>query len=540
MRLEARLASGEIPQDALPILLEAVRHLLRCRHSRGACTSATERRRPRRRAARRSRGHGRLAAADYKAAQRVSVIHEGLRAGQRCPEPGCGGRVYDTRSPQQDVELHATAPVQATVYERQVLRCSACQLTFTAALPPQVTGRKYDASVDAVLAVMRYTLGMPHHRLAQWQRLSGVPLPASTQFERVEAMANAALPIFRELEALAANRPLLQSDDTGVRILALKARGAGERRGLFTTSMVARELDDSRSPIVLYASGRRHAGENVDLLLRRRKSEAGAPIHMADASSMAPRSTRITAHCLAHARRYFFEAQVAFPEHCDRVLDDLAIIYQNDEATQGMDPDARLRYHQQHSAPVMAALHEWIDLQFEQRLVEPNSRLGKAFSYVKRHWGGLTRFLHVAGVPLDNSMTERTIKPVQRHRKNSLFYLTETGAAVGDVLMSVIRTCTGNGVDPVRYLSAISAHARQVRHAPQRWLPWNFPSALSPPCATARRSWPEVAARCRSKPRAAPREARTHAPRRSATIAGAHGTSASGTARIPDRRTPAA
>ncbi len=86
------------------------------------------------------------------------------------------------------------------------------------------------------------------------------------------------------------------------------------------------------------------------------------------------------------------------------------------------------------------ALYKWIEEQFRERVVEPNSRLGKAFSYVKNHWQGLTRFLEVPGVPLDNNVSEQELKPSQRHRKNSLFFRTQAGADVGDVLLSMIRT----------------------------------------------------------------------------------------------------
>lgn len=478
LRVEERLAAGEVPEEAIALLLEAVRHLLRCRHRRGAVQRSTERRYKRKGSPGKKKGHGRNGADDYTGAERVSVPHSDLAAGNACPEPGCRGRLYDTGAPAKDVELVGAPPIGGTVYERQVLRCASCQQTFTAPLPPEATGVKYDASVDANLAVMRYSLGMPHNRLAQWQGWAGVPLPASTQFERVEAMAKVAFPVVRHLSTLAANRPLLQSDDTGARILSLqeenRTRGPDERTGVFTTGIVARGLDSTLPPIVLYASGRRHAGENVDRLLKQRSDECGELIHMADASSMAPRSPRITAHCLAHARRYFVEIYSSFPEHCERVLGDVARVYQIDEATEGMDAEERLLHHQQHSRPVMKALDEWIDEQFEERLVEPNSRLGKAFSYVKNHWPGLTRFLEVPGVPLDNNTTERELRPSQRHRKNSLFFKNEAGAAVGDVLMSAIRTCAINGADPVRYLTAIARHAGAVQAAPEAWLPWNY------------------------------------------------------------------
>ncbi len=483
LRVEAQLLAGQVSAEALPLLLESVRHMQRCGQRRGAVTTSTERRRKRGSKENQPKGHGRNGADTYSGARRVAVPHSDLKVGDECPETGCYGKVYAMSAPATHVELKGGTPVVATRYECQVLRCADCQETFTAPLPAEATGTKYHASVDATLAVARYDLGLPHNRLEQWQRRAGIPLPASTQFERVEVMANAAAPVVWHLEQLAANRPLLQSDDTGARILSLQlenqTRGAQERTGLFTTGIVAKGVGDELPTIVLYASGRRHAGENLDRLLSRRAVEAGSPIHMADASSMAPHLDCITAKCLAHARRYFIEIYVAFPEHCERVLSDIATIYQHDHAARDLDPGARLAYHQEHSRPLLNTLRAWIDEQFQERLIEPNSRLGKAFAYVKNHWPGLTRFLEVAGVPLDNNQTERELKPAQRHRKNSLFFKNELGAAVGDVLLSVIRTCTINGHDPVRYLSALATHKASVRASPQEWLPWNYEQQLS-------------------------------------------------------------
>jgi len=247
MRLEERLAKGELPQDALPVLLEAVRHLIRCRYLRGAGKATTERRRRRKNSTEKKKGHGRNGVDDYPSAKRVAVEHPELKAGDRCPEPLCGGKLYDTCVPNKDIEFTAQPPVRATVFQCQVLRCARCQRTFPAPLPAEACGSKYHPSVDAVVSVMRYALGMPHHRLAQWQKWAGIPFAASTQFERVEAMANAVFPVFRHLETIAANRPLLQSDDTGARILTLQAenktRAPDERTGIFTTGIVARGFD---------------------------------------------------------------------------------------------------------------------------------------------------------------------------------------------------------------------------------------------------------------------------------------------------------
>ena len=51
-------------------------------------------------------------------------------------------------------------------------------------------------------------------------------------------------------------------------------------------------------------------------------------------------------------------------------------------------------------------------------------------------------------------MTTVTTSHKPLHRKNSLFYKTENGAAVGDLFMSLIHTAELNKVDPFDYTAA--------------------------------------------------------------------------------------
>jgi hypothetical protein len=119
-------------------------------------------------------------------------------------------------------------------------------------------------------------------------------------------------------------------------------------------------------------------------------------------------------------------------------------------------------------------LKEWIEQQFAEHKVEPNSSIGKALTYLLNHWAGLSRFLTVEGAPLDNNVVERALRLVVLHRKNALFYKTEHGAAVGDILMSLIETCRMNSVSAWDYLVALVCNAGAVRCKPQEWLPWNY------------------------------------------------------------------
>ena len=88
------------------------------------------------------------------------------------------------------------------------------------------------------------------------------------------------------------------------------------------------------------------------------------------------------ANCLAHGRRQFVEVAENFPEECRYVLETLGEVYGNDALAreQGMSPEERLHFHQEHSGPVMEEAADLAAAQFAERKVEPNSGLGEAIS----------------------------------------------------------------------------------------------------------------------------------------------------------------
>jgi hypothetical protein len=76
-----------------------------------------------------------------------------------------------------------------------------------------VRPEKYDETCDVSLALAKYGAGLPWYRLSRLQESFGAPLPESIQFERCEAVADAALPVFLYLRRLAADGEVIYSDD---------------------------------------------------------------------------------------------------------------------------------------------------------------------------------------------------------------------------------------------------------------------------------------------------------------------------------------
>ena len=100
-------------------------------------------------------GHGRNAAQAYSGAPIVQCDHPDLESGDRCPQ--CDkGRVYDS-PPRSIVKVLGQAPLGATVYKLQRLRCRLCDSVFTAPLPAAVASLpKYDSSCASMIALLRY------------------------------------------------------------------------------------------------------------------------------------------------------------------------------------------------------------------------------------------------------------------------------------------------------------------------------------------------------------------------------------------------
>src|SRR6185436_2605042 len=164
-------------------------------------------------------GHGRQGADVYRAAQTVECRHEALAVGERCP--ACGrGNLYRL-PPGVEMRLDGNALLSAVRYELEKLRCSACGQIFTASVPTTAGPEKYTARARAVLALARYYLGVPWHRLEGFQALVGVPVPDATQWDQGEIVGDCTHPIFKWLEKEAAQGEVIFQDDTPGRVLTL-------------------------------------------------------------------------------------------------------------------------------------------------------------------------------------------------------------------------------------------------------------------------------------------------------------------------------
>jgi len=168
------------------------------------------------------------------------VAHPTLHSGDACP--GCeSGKLYQQSEPAKLVRITGMAPLSASVYSCDRLRCNLCGEVVTAPAPEGVGPEKYDATATSMVGLLKYGAGLPFNRIEKLQSSMGIPLPAATQWDLVQAAAKTLTPAHEELINQAAQATVLYNDDTTMKVLQLtrKQRAAaladdadGERTGI--------------------------------------------------------------------------------------------------------------------------------------------------------------------------------------------------------------------------------------------------------------------------------------------------------------------
>lgn len=429
------------------------------------------------------RKSNRFSAKDYKDAVVTKIAHHSLKVGCRCPL--CKSGNLRLTEPGTVLRILGQPWLQAHIYELERFRCNTCGKTFTAKLPIDVaTAPKYDKAAKAIVSILKYRGGFPFYRQESLQTMLETPISDTVLWEMTRDVAMCLEPVFETLIKEASKGDCLHNDDTKARVLDLirenKSRTNKDRTGIFTSAILSKL---SNREIALFFTGRQHAGENLNDVLGNRPKEMCTPTQMCDASSNNTPKDHQTdeANCIAHLRRKFYEIAEIWPTYVLPIIVYLNTLFSNERKAkaQGLDEIGIFKMHKEKSAPVMEQLKNYCKDLIDGKKTEPNSNLGKAINYMFNHWEGFTLFLRKPGVPLDNNADERLMKRAVLNRKNGLFFKTEFGAYVGDILLSCIETCQLNEANPYHYLITVQTYKDEIKENPLAWLPWNYEETIS-------------------------------------------------------------
>jgi transposase len=327
------------------------------------------------------------------------------------------------------------------------------------------------AGLLAQVLVAKFKDALPIYRQAQiYEKRYRVRIPTSTLGDWTGAAADLTEPVVGELKKRTLQSFILQTDDTGVRVLD-RDEPRGVKRGHLWPY-----LGDGANVFVEYTPT--WSGQGPQAILINRRGYIQCDGYAGYEPLFQEGSGRIEVRCWMHGRRGFEQAYQAGDQRGAVILQLIQKLYavERHADQEGVDHLERLKRRLHQSAPVVDDIFELLDEWAPQ--VPPKTPLGKAIGYARNRRVQLSRFLEDGRMALDNGRAERLIRSIAIGRKNWLFFGSDAGAKRAANVYSLILSCELLGIDPWAYLrdvlpdlgSCCFPNSRLSELLPQEWL----------------------------------------------------------------------
>ena len=314
------------------------------------------------------------------------------------------------------------------------------------------------ATPSLVAAVMngKYANAMPLNRISEELARNDVNLSRGTLANWTIRCAELYLSlVYDRLKKYLCEQSVIQADETTVGVTKDGRPGTtNSYMFVYRTSELQKE-----NPVILYkyekTRGHEHAKEFLDSFKGTLVSDAFSGYKALERENEGIQS----AFCWAHARRSYADALKALkgPEkkHAKDTVAHKAIIrigniYNAENNAKTMRPDERYKYRQEKVLPLVEDYFAWVKEQNPTMILSEKTKEGLAYSLNNEKQ--LKAFLENGMVPIDNSATERAIRPFTVGRANWHIIDTVHGAEASAIIYSLVETAKANNLKIYEYL----------------------------------------------------------------------------------------
>jgi transposase len=315
------------------------------------------------------------------------------------------------------------------------------------------------ASPSLVAGILnyKYVNAMPIYRLEQNFLRSDVVLSRQVMCNWVIRCSERYLSlIWDRMKEVLLQQEVIQADETTLKV-SKDGRAAGAKSFMWVYS--SSELDQSGKRIVLFEYHKTRETVHLEQFL-----EGYSGIVVSDGYESYHKLERekegiIVAGCYAHARRRFVNAIKAMRKTSSRdeiketlaykALKQMAAIYTIDKSLKELSAEERLERRNLSVTPLVEAFFDWVRKNKDK--VPPKSETGQGFGYCLNQEKYLKTFLTNGNVPIDNSSSERSIRPFTIGRKNWVLIDTIAGAEASAISYSIAETAKANNLRTYEY-----------------------------------------------------------------------------------------
>jgi transposase len=416
---------------------------------------------------RKRKGHGRRKLpADLPREQKIYELSAEERT---CP--CCGHERQEIGS--ESSEQLEVVPAQVKIIEhvRKKYACRHCQEQVAiAAKPPQPIEKGLPGpGLLAHTVLAKYGDHLPLYRQEDILARHGVLIRRSTLCDWMASAAELARPVWQLMRQRLLRSHVIHTDDTLVKMLA-----PGQTQNCRFWAYVG----DPDHPYSVYDFTTDRSRDGPAKFLSGFSGYLQADAY-GGYDGIYTSGPVIEVACLAHCRRYWWEARTTDPRRAHVALSYIGRLYELEEVYREahVTGDELRAARQAQAVPILDELERWLDE--EHPRVLPKSVIGKAFTYTRNQWAALRRYTQDGALAIDNNVSERTVKIAAIGRKNWLFVGSQTGGERAAILFSLVASAKANQVEPQAYLSSLFASLAERRHMsdqelenllPNRWL----------------------------------------------------------------------
>ena len=314
------------------------------------------------------------------------------------------------------------------------------------------------ATPSLVAAIMnaKYTNAIPLYRIAQDFEQNDMILGRATMANWVIRCSERYLSlVYDRLQKYLCKQTIIQADETTCQVTK-DGRPSDAKSYMFVyrTSEHCKE-----KPVILYQYGKTRSKSNIQKFL-----SGFSGILVSDAfsgyKSLDKNDENIhSAFCWAHARRDYADAlkalkgdakELAHDTVAHKALVQIAAIYKAEEALKDLTAEERYSRRQREVKPLVEAYFAWVHEQEPEMIVSQKTRDGLNYSINQEKY--LRVFLEDGNIPIDNSATERAIRPFTIGRANWHIIDTIHGAEASATIYSLVETAKANNLKIYEYL----------------------------------------------------------------------------------------
>lgn len=330
-------------------------------------------------------------------------------------------------------------------------------------LPKAIAG----AGLLAQIAIDKYVDHIPLHRQNARFKREGVPLPSSTLGDWLSSTCMLLDSLFACHQKLVLQSTYLHVDETPLKVLDRDKKGS-THRGYYWV------YHNSIEGLVLFDYQPTRGREGPQQLLKDFQGYLQTDGY--SVYDFYKKQEGITVlHCMAHARRMFYESQQHDLPRATYALEQMGLLYAIERKATEMklSTEEVLQLRQEEAKPILNELGAWMKEQYAQ--VTPKSPMGKALAYAIQRWDELMVYTIDGKLNIDNNPVENSIRPVALGRKNYLFAGSHEAAQRSAMFYSLLGTCKMHVINPFIYLkdvlSRIPTHPvnRVQELLPQNW-----------------------------------------------------------------------